>query len=683
MGNKEKIRAAYADTKFAIKTNYAPTGDQPQAIAALTQGIAAGCPRQVLLGATGTGKTFTVANVIAQINRPALVIAHNKTLAAQLYSEFVEIFPENAVRYFVSYYDYFQPEAYIPTTDTYIEKDAAINEEIDKLRHAATKALLERRDVIVVSSVSCIYGLGAPENYFDEMLYLEQGDKVERNDVLRKLVKLRFSRNDLETKSGNFRVRGDVVEICPADESDKSIRLEFFGDDLEQISEIDRLTGRRLRQLKSTCVYPASHFVTSESALKKAVTSIKAELRERLAVLTRENKLLEAQRLEQRTLYDLELMEEIGFCPGIENYSRHLTGRAAGEPPPTLVDYFDKDFVVFIDECHVTTPQLTGMYRGDYSRKSTLVEHGFRLPSAVDNRPLRFDEFAQRAQQIVYISATPAEFEIQESQGRIIEQINRPTGLLDPQVIIRPAQGQVDDFLGEVRACAERGERVLVTTLTKKMAEDLCAYYHEIGVRVRYLHSDVHTLDRVELIKGLRSGEFDLLVGINLLREGLDLPEVSLVGVMDADKEGFLRSKTSLIQTIGRAARHLQGRVILYADNLTKSIQAAVEETDRRRAKQAQFNKEHGIVPYAVKRSAEADLLCSEYEQADQTMQALGLAVESFKDPRLITAKIEELENHMFESARELQFERAAELRDQIKLLEKLRLQYGGEVEPD
>ncbi|MCC6932083.1 MAG: excinuclease ABC subunit UvrB [Deltaproteobacteria bacterium] len=677
MPNKDKLRAQFSQSQFRICSNYGPSGDQPQAIKELVSGVKNGFSRQVLLGATGTGKTFTVANVIAELNRPALVIAHNKTLAAQLYSEFCELFPENAVRYFVSYYDYFQPEAYLPATDTYIEKDASINDEIDKLRHAATKALLERRDVIVVSSVSCIYGLGAPENYFDEMLYFEQGDNIERNNVLRKLVALRFTRNETDLRSGNFRVRGDIVEICPPDEADKCIRLELFGDELEQIAEIDRLTGKKLRQLKSVCIYPASHFVTSKAALKRAITSIKAELKDRLAELNRENKLLEAQRLEQRTLYDIELLEEIGFCPGIENYSRCITGRKAGEPPPSLVDYFDKDFIVIIDESHVTVPQLTGMYRGDYSRKSTLVEHGFRLPSAVDNRPLRFDEFSERAANVIFISATPAEFEKEQARGRIIEQINRPTGLLDPEVIVRPAQGQVDDFLTEIRSCAERNERALVTTLTKRMAEDLCSYYNELGVRVRYLHSDVHTLDRVELIHGLRAGEFDLLVGINLLREGLDLPEVSLVGVMDADKEGFLRSTTSLIQIIGRAARHLQGRVILYADNITRSINNALEETDRRRNSQMAFNIANNIVPYPVKRSTNSDLTREAlYAEVRQVVEEVGFNYGELDDVKSISKKISELEDEMFAAAAKMEFEKAAKLRDQVKLLEKIALQY-------
>ena len=683
MKNK-KSEFSKSTSPFKLCSKYEPRGDQPNAIKSLLEGVNSGISRQVLLGATGTGKTFTAANVIASLNRPSLVIAHNKTLAAQLYSEFKELFPENAVRYFVSYYDYYQPEAYIPSTDTYIEKDAAINEEIDKLRHAATKALLERRDVIVVASVSCIYGLGAPDNYFDMMLYLECGDEVKRNDVLRQLVKLQFQRNDIEFRTGTFRVRGDVVDVCPADETDNSLRIVFFGDEIEELSEIDRLTGKTLRKLDKICIYPASHFVTSEQEIKRAVGAIQAELKIRLDELNRQGKLLEAQRLEQRTLYDLELLQEMGFCPGIENYSRHLTNRQPGEAPPTLIDYFPEDFLVFIDECHVSVPQIAGMYRGDFSRKSTLVDHGFRLPSAIDNRPLRFDEFAGKAKQIVYISATPSQFELDEAKGRVIEQINRPTGLVDPQVVVRPATNQVDDFLEEVRLRASRGERVLVTTLTKRMSEDLCEYYREVGVRVRYLHSDIHTLDRVDLIRGLREGEFDLLVGINLLREGLDLPEVSLIGIMDADKEGFLRSTTSIIQTIGRAARHLEGKVILYADRITRSIEAALNETNRRRKIQEEFNATHGIIPQSVKRAKEAELVESpEIEAAMENLGALeAIYGEKLNDIKSTKAIIEDLRTKMFEFAKELEFEKAAELRDQINLLERGLLFFEGINEP-
>jgi excinuclease ABC subunit B len=663
-------------SKFALRSSYAPKGDQETAIPVLVEKLNAGCPRMVLLGVTGSGKTFTMANVIAQLGRPALVLAHNKTLAAQLFSEFSELFPENAVRYFVSYYDYYQPEAYVPVTDTYIEKDASINDEIDKLRHAATKALLERRDVIIVASVSCIYGLGDPQNYFNMMLYLERGDKCERSEVLKKLVTLRYERNDIDFYTGTFRVRGDVVEVCPASESERSIRIEFFGPEVEELSEIDRLTGKKLRRLDRTCIYPASHFVTSEDALMRAVGTIKEELEVRLRELEGAGKILEARRLEQRTLYDLELLSEMGFCPGIENYSRHLTGRAPGEPPPTLIDYFPQDFLVFVDESHVTVPQLVGMYRGDNSRKQTLVDYGFRLPSAIDNRPLRFDEFAAKVPQLVYVSATPAQFEVGESKGVVIEQIIRPTGLIDPRVDVRPASSQVDDFLGEVNKAADRGERALVTTLTKRMAEDLCEYYREVGVRVRYLHSDIHTLDRVSLIRGLREGEFDLLVGINLLREGLDLPEVSLVGVMDADKEGFLRSETSLVQTIGRAARHINGLVILYADTLTRSINAAVRETERRRKVQQDYNIEHGIVPHSVKRAPEAML--AEPEELEEVTEALaGLALSREGLPRDLAAckaLVVELRKKMFEFAKLYEFEKAAVIRDQIATLEKYML---------
>ncbi|MCC6952973.1 MAG: excinuclease ABC subunit UvrB, partial [Deltaproteobacteria bacterium] len=540
---------------FRLTSAYQPKGDQPAAINALVSNFEAGKNRQVLLGVTGSGKTFTMANVIERLNRPGLVLAHNKTLAAQLYSEFKELFGDNAVRYFVSYYDYYQPEAYLPSTDTYIEKDSAINEEIDKLRHAATKAILERRDVIVVASVSCIYGLGDPQMYFESVAFVEKNDKLERDDLLRKLIALQFSRNDVDFTPGTFRVRGDVVEICPASDDERSIRVEFFGESVEEIAEIDRLTGKLLRKLQSVCIYPASHFVTSRPRVKAAIETIEAELEARLEELRAMGKVLEATRLEQRTLYDLELLEEMGFCPGIENYSRHFTGRPPGEAPPTLIDYFPPDFLMFIDESHVTVPQLVGMYRGDRARKQTLVDYGFRLPSALDNRPLRFDEFQGKVRDILYVSATPAEFEVKDSGGTIIEQIIRPTGLLDPNVIVREARSQVDDFLAEVNAVAARGERALVTVLTKRLAEHLTKYYQDLGVRVKYLHSEVHTLDRIDLIRGLRDGAFDLLVGINLLREGLDLPEVSLVGIMDADKEGFLRSETSLVQTIGRAAR--------------------------------------------------------------------------------------------------------------------------------
>lgn len=661
-----------SSTRFQLSTTMTPRGDQPRAIAALVDNLKHGVKRQVLLGVTGSGKTYTAANVISEVQRPALVLAHNKTLAAQLYSEFNELFPQNAVRYFVSYYDYYQPEAYVPSTDTYIEKDSAINDEIDKLRHATTKALLERRDVIVVASVSCIYGLGEPEQYFDHILFLERGDRISREKVLRRLVDLQYVRNDIEFDTGTFRVRGDVVEVCPASESERSIRLEFFGDEIEQISEIERLSGRTLSKLANAAIYPASHFVTSPERLERAAKTIRAELYERLKVLEREGKVLEAHRLEQRTLYDLELIQETGFCPGIENYSRHLTGRSPGEPPPTLIDYFQEDFIAFIDESHVTIPQVVGMYRGDRARKQTLVDYGFRLPSALDNRPLQFSEFEAKVRCAVYVSATPAEFELTDSGGKIIEQIIRPTGLLDPRVEVRPASSQVDDFLGEIRRIVDRGERVLVTTLTKKMAEHLTEYYRELGVRIKYLHSDIDTLERVELIRGLREGDFDVLVGINLLREGLDLPEVSLIGIFDADKEGFLRSARSLIQTIGRAARNVNGFVILYADNMTKSIEAAVGETERRRQVQHEFNEANNITPQTVRRAPEAMLVTR--EELNEVIAA-GQGFEELPRDRAETKQlILRLEKEMHAAAKAREFEHAAVLRDQIVILEKYLL---------
>ncbi len=664
------------ETQFLLQSSYSPAGDQPKAIDQLCANIESGTRRQVLLGVTGSGKTFTAANVIARLNRPALVLAHNKTLAAQLYSEFRELFPENAVRYFVSYYDYYQPEAYVPSTDTYIEKDASINDEIDKLRHAATKSILERRDVIVVASVSCIYGLGDPQSYFDSVLFIERGDIRKRNAVLRKLVDLQYQRNDYEFTTGTFRVRGDVVEICPASEDERSVRLEFFGDEIEELSEIDRLTGKLLRKLQNVCIYPASHFVTSRDKLDRAIATIKDELEEWLPRLEAAGKILEARRLEQRTLYDLEMLEEMGFCSGIENYSRHLTGRLPGEPPPTLIDYFPSDTLFFIDESHVTVPQLVGMYRGDRSRKQTLVDYGFRLPSALDNRPLRFDEFEEKVGQAVYVSATPAEFELKDSAGWIIEQIIRPTGLIDPAVEVRPASTQVDDFLAEFQAVTLRNERALVTTLTKRMAEDLTLYYQEIGLKVKYLHSDIHTLDRVDIVRALRLGEFELLIGINLLREGLDLPEVSLVGIMDADKEGFLRSETSLIQTIGRAARHLNGRVILYADTLTRSIEAALKETNRRRDLQTRFNQENGITPRSITRAPQAMLVeRDELFDAAQVLAELNLNIKEI--PREIAdcrKLVESLRQEMYARAKLHEFEKAAVIRDQIVTLERYLL---------
>lgn len=660
---------------FRLDDSKTPAGDQPEAIKSIVEGLSRGRPRQVLLGVTGSGKTFTMANVIKESNRPALILAHNKTLAAQLYSEFKELFPENAVRYFVSYYDYYQPEAYVPSTDTYIEKDASINDEIDKLRHAATKAILERRDVVVVSSVSCIYGLGDPETYFDMVLFLEKGDIVERKNVLRKLVELQYTRDDLDFRTGTFRVRGDVVEVCPASEDVRSVRLEFFGDELEEISEIDRLDGSVKRKLENVCIYPASHYVTGTERTKTAIETIREELEEVLPKMNRSGKAFEAERLERRTRYDLEILEEMGFCSGIENYSRHLTGREEGEAPPTLIDYFPDDFTVFIDESHVTVPQLVGMYRGDRARKQTLVDHGFRLPSALDNRPLRFDEFNEKATQVVYVSATPGEYEVKESNGQVVEQIIRPTGLLDPVVEVKPATNQVEDFLEEIEKTVESGNRVLVTTLTKKMSEHLSEYYREVGVRVKYLHSGIHTLDRMDLIKGLRQGEFDVLVGINLLREGLDLPEVSLVGIMDADKEGFLRSETSLIQTIGRAARHLDGRVILYADKITGSMERALKETERRRKLQDEFNQVNGITPKSVKRAPETDLVPKdELEAMPDLLKGLNLDIvgeELPRDRKACKNLITKLRSEMLAFAKSHEFEKAAVIRDQVLALEK------------
>jgi excinuclease ABC subunit B len=658
---------------FSLVSEFQPQGDQPQAIDGLVEGLDQGLKHQVLLGVTGSGKTFTMAHLIARVHRPALVIAPNKTLAAQLYNEFKELFPENAVRYFVSYYDYYQPEAYVPQTDTYIEKDAAINEEIDKMRHSATKALLERRDTIIVASVSCIYGLGSPETYFDLILFVEENTQVERDALLRKLVDIQYQRNDFDFHRGTFRVRGDVVEVFPAYEENKAIRIEFFGDTVEAIAEIDPLRGKVVRRLDKIAIYPASHYVTTSNRLKKAVASIRAELAERLTQLQAEHKLLEAQRLEQRTLYDLALLQEMGFCPGIENYSRHLDGRAPGEPPFTLLNYFPQDYVLFIDESHVAVPQLGGMYRGDRSRKTTLVEYGFRLPSALDNRPLSFREFADIAGQTIYVSATPGDYERQQSGGRIVEQLIRPTGLIDPEVVVRPAKAQVDDLLDEIRRRVERHERILVTTLTKRLAEDLTDYYQELGVKVRYLHSDIDTIERVEIIRELRRGTFDVLIGINLLREGLDIPEVSLVGILDADKEGYLRSERSLIQTIGRAARHINGTVILYADRVTDSMRRAIDETLRRRRIQSAFNEAHGITPQSVRKAITSPLV-KLYEAEYGTVPAVAEENEVYLSPQQLTAQIEQTKQEMRQAAAALEFERAAELRDRLQALEQRAL---------
>ncbi|MFN8543283.1 MAG: excinuclease ABC subunit UvrB [Candidatus Binatia bacterium] len=660
---------------FRVVADFVPSGDQPRAIVSLTEGVTAGARHQVLLGVTGSGKTFTVSHVIARVNKPTLVIAPNKTLAAQLYHEFRAFFPDNAVRYFVSYYDYYQPEAYVPSTDTYIEKDASINDEIDKMRHAATKALLERTDVIVVASVSCIYGLGSPSSYFDMLVVLERGDRVERDHLLRKLVDMQYQRNDYDFSRGTFRVRGDVVEIFPAYEEGRALRIEFFGDEVDQIAEIDPLRGRVLHKLSQVAVYPASHYVATEPILKRAVGTIRAELGERLAQLNRAGKVLEAQRLEQRTAYDLELLTEMGFCPGIENYSRHLDGRASGEPPYTLLDYFPTDFLLVVDESHVTIPQIGGMYRGDRSRKETLVEFGFRLPSALDNRPLDFEEFAARIPQAIYASATPGDWEVRQADGRVVEQLIRPTGLVDPEIIVRPARQQVDDLLGEIRARVQAGTRVLVTTLTKKMAEDLTDYLQDVGTRVRYIHSDIDTLERVEIIRDLRRGAFDVLVGINLLREGLDLPEVSLVAILDADKEGYLRSERSLIQTIGRAARNVDGTVLMYADVVTGSMQKAIGETNRRRTLQQAYNREHGITPQSIRKAISESLV------ADREREDVVAAEPELADPRALAHEIAALRRAMREAARALEFERAAEIRDRVRALEARLLGVAAPVE--
>ena len=657
--------------RFALRADFEPQGDQPDAIVSLTAGVRDGTSHQVLLGVTGSGKTFTMSHVVANVNKPTLVIAPNKTLAAQLYNEFRTFFPENAVRYFVSYYDYYQPEAYVPSTDTYIEKDASINDEIDKMRHAATKALLERNDVLVVASVSCIYGLGSPARYFDMLVLLERGAETERDAMLRKLVDMQYERNDFDFHRGTFRVRGDVVEIFPAYEETKAIRVELFGDTVEALCEIDPLRGKVMRQLERVAVYPASHYVATDEVMKRAVTSIRAELQGRLNELRDQRKLLEAQRLEQRTQYDLELLAEMGFCPGIENYSRHLDGRAPGDPPYTLLDYFPDDYLLVIDESHVTVPQIGGMYRGDRSRKETLVEFGFRLPSALDNRPLNFDEFMARVHQAVYVSATPGEWELRQARGRIVEQLIRPTGLTDPEIIVRPARHQVDDLLEEIRKRVAVSERVLVTTLTKKMAEDLTDYLRDVGIKVRYIHSDIETIERVDIIRDLRRGEFDVLVGINLLREGLDLPEVSLVAILDADKEGYLRSERSLIQTIGRAARNVHGTVLMYADAVTASMRRAIDETNRRRAVQQDYNQEHGITPQTIQKAI-GEPLAAVYEADYLTVPLVAETPDDQEalDPAVAAKTIAELRREMRDAAKQLEFERAAELRDRILALE-------------
>jgi excinuclease ABC subunit B len=654
--------------EFQLEAPFQPSGDQPEAIEALADGVKKGMRTQVLLGATGTGKTYTIAQVIQKVQKPTLVIAHNKTLAAQLCSEFKAFFPHNAVEYFVSYYDYYQPEAYIPATDTYIEKDSSINDEIDKLRHSATSALFERRDVIIVSSVSCIYGLGAPKDYYDSVLSLRVGQQADRDEILKKLVKIRYTRNDLVLERGTFRARGDVIEVIPSSYGEKGIRIELFGDEVDSIMEIDVLTGAVLDRRTHVAIFPASHYVTSDENMERARNDIRKELKERLDELKKEGKLLEAERLEQRTRYDLEMMEEMGYCSGIENYSRHLTGRKPGEPPFTLVNYFPKDFLTVVDESHVTLPQLRAMYAGDRSRKEQLVKYGFRLPSALDNRPLTFDEFQKERGQIIYVSATPAEYELGEAD-QVVEQIIRPTGLLDPKIEVRPIAGQIDDLMGEIHKVTANHERVLVTTLTKKMAEDLTEYLASEGIRVRYLHSDIATIDRAEIIHDLRAGEFDVLVGINLLREGLDMPEVSLVAILDADKEGFLRSDTAMIQTIGRAARNAHGRVIMYADVITGSMQRAIEETERRRKKQEAYNEAHGIVPKTIKKKV-VDLikLTKLDDDTEPTKAATGKTAKKMSD-KALQKQIKLVEKNMKAAAKELDFELAAEYRDQMILL--------------
>jgi excinuclease ABC subunit B len=659
---------------FRLRTTFEPKGDQPQAIAQLVEGLGRSEKHQVLLGITGSGKTFTVANVIQQSGRPTLILAPNKTLAAQLYGEMRELFPENAVEYFVSYYDYYQPEAYIPSTDTFIDKDAIINDAIDRMRHSATVALLSRRDVIIVASVSCIYGIGSAESYHGLVIQLAKGEQLRRDTLLRQLVDIQYERNDVDFHRGTFRVRGDVVEIFPTYEQETAIRVEFFGDDIESIKEVDPLRGRVKQALDRYAIYPGSHYVTPQAQMRRAIESIREELRERLDFFDKAGRFLEKQRLEQRTLYDLEMMEQMGFCSGIENYSRHLSGRKPGEAPPTLIDYFPPDFLIVIDESHQTTPQLQAMYRGDRARKETLVEYGFRLPSALDNRPLKFEEFEDHVRQAIYVSATPGEYELGKAQGVVVEQLIRPTGLTDPQVEVRPVSGQVDDLLGEIKDRVKKNERVLVTTLTKRMAEDLTDYYRELSVRVRYLHSDIETLERIDILRDLRLGEFDVLVGINLLREGLDLPEVSLVAIFDADKEGFLRSPRSLIQTIGRAARNVNGRVIMYADSLTAAMKNAIEETDRRRAVQGAYNTKHGIVPQTIVRAV-------------MNINPAAGTIDYFNVPKLpkgergatggekgddIQERLAAMRMEMFAAAENLEFEKAARLRDELKKLEAL-----------
>ncbi len=669
-----------ASTPFQLVSKHTPTGDQPNAIKAIVKNLNAGERHQTLLGITGSGKTFTMANVIEQVNRPTLILVPNKTLAAQLYGEMRSLFPHNAVKYFVSYYDYYQPEAYVASSDTYIEKDSMVNEQIDRLRHDATRCLLERNDVIIVASVSCIYGLGSPEAYEGMLLYLEKGSEVSRQDILRKLVEIQYERNEQDFHRGTFRARGDVIDIFPAYEDDVAIRIELFGDEVDALYSFDPLRGTRLDDLDKIAVYAASHYVTPKSKLERAVESIKAELAEVLPQMTADGRLLEAQRLEQRTMFDLEMIQELGRCKGIENYSRHLSGRAPGEPPPTLLEYFPDNWLLIADESHVGIPQVGGMFKGDRARKENLVGHGFRLPSAIDNRPLMFEEFESMVKQAVYVSATPGNYELEHSEDRLVEQIIRPTGLLDPVVEVRSAKTQVDDVLEQIRQTVDKGERVLVTVLTKRMAQELTDYYQELGVRCRYLHSDIDTIERMEILRDLRAGEFDVLVGINLLREGLDLPEVSLVCILDADKEGFLRNQRSLIQTIGRAARNVNGKAILYADRTTDSMQYALDETERRRKIQTAYNEEHGITPTTIYRAIDsplAELVSGDYVEArreDRKPTDKGANIEEM-DPRNIAKKVVGLRKDMRKAAQKLDFERAAELRDRIRSLEEWALE--------
>ncbi len=661
---------------FEIVSDLEPCGDQPRAIDDLAQGVRRGLNHQVLLGVTGSGKTFTMAHVIARVQKPTLIIAPNKTLAAQLYGEFKNIFPNNAVEYFVSYYDYYQPEAYIPQSDTYIQKDAHINEYIDKMRHSATRSLLDRDDVIIVASVSCIYGLGSPEAYHNMLLYVERGAPLSREEAVKRLVEIQYERGDYDFYRGRFRVRGDVLDIYPAHEEERALRIIFFGDEVERIQEIDPLKGRAVNELNRVTVYPATHYVTTEEIRERAINAIREELKERVEAFRSQDKLIEAQRIEERTLFDLEMMMEMGYCHGIENYSRHLTGRAQGEAPPTLLDYFPRDCMVIIDESHITVPQLNGMYRGDRSRKETLVEYGFRLPSALDNRPLKFEEFEKKVKQTIYVSATPGPYELEMSEA-LAEQIIRPTGLADPEIVVRPASNQVDDLLARIRERVEKNERVLVTTLTKRMAEDLTEYYSELGVRVRYLHSDIKTIERMEIIRDLRLGEFDVLVGINLLREGLDLPEVSLVAILDADKEGFLRSERSLIQTSGRAARNISGTVLLYADQYTGSMERAIEESSRRRRIQLEYNEEHSITPESIKKKID-DILGSVYEADYVTVPVVAEDGRKYLGPDVLREMIADLEARMKEAASRLEFEEAARLRDEIRDLKQDELETRG-----